>query len=132
MGEGLKNRFCGLHGSSTTVTHCVSIPGSERSPGGAHGNPLQYSCLENPIDSGAWQATVHRIARVGHDLVIKSPPPLRVKLYAMFLCPYYLFYFILTMLCFSQSPVRLSATPRTVAHQAPLSVEFSSLEYWSG
>ena len=37
-----------------------SIPGLERSPGGGHGSPLQYSCLENPIDRGAWQATVHR------------------------------------------------------------------------
>ena len=36
-----------------------SIPGSERSPGGGHGNPLQYSCLENPMDRGAWWATVH-------------------------------------------------------------------------
>ena len=35
-----------------------SIPGSGRSPGGGHGNPLQYSCLENPMDRGAWQATV--------------------------------------------------------------------------
>ena len=39
-----------------------SIPGSGRSPGGGHGNPLQYSCLENPTDRGAWQATVHRVA----------------------------------------------------------------------
>ena len=31
-----------------------SIPGSERCPGGGHGNPLQYSCLENPVDRGAW------------------------------------------------------------------------------
>ena len=36
--------------------------------GEGNGNPLQYSCLENPMDSGAWQATVHRVARVGHDL----------------------------------------------------------------
>ena len=36
-----------------------SIPGSGRSPGGGHGNPLQYSCLENPMDRGAWQVTVH-------------------------------------------------------------------------
>ena len=35
-----------------------SIPGSGRSPGGEHGNPLQYSCLENPMDQGAWRATV--------------------------------------------------------------------------
>ena len=40
-----------------------SIPGSERSPGGdGHGNPLQYSCLENPIDRRAWRATVHGVA----------------------------------------------------------------------
>ena len=38
-----------------------SIPGSGRSLGGGHGNPLQYSCLENPMDSGAWWATVHRV-----------------------------------------------------------------------
>ena len=38
-----------------------SIPGLERSPGGGHGNPLQYSCLENPMDRGAWQATVHGV-----------------------------------------------------------------------
>ena len=36
--------------------------GMGRSPGGRHGNPLQYSCLENPMDRGAWQATVHSIA----------------------------------------------------------------------
>ena len=35
-----------------------SIPGLGRSPGGGHGNPLQYSCLENPMDRGAWQTTV--------------------------------------------------------------------------
>ena len=40
-----------------------SIPGSGRSPGGGHGNPLQYSCLENPMDRGAWQATVHKISK---------------------------------------------------------------------
>ena len=36
------------------------IPGLQRNPGGGHGNPLQYSCLENPMDRGAWQAMVHR------------------------------------------------------------------------
>ena len=39
------------------------IPGSERSPGGGHGNPLQYSCLENPIGRGAWWATVHGVTK---------------------------------------------------------------------
>ena len=38
-----------------------SIPGSGRLPGGGHGNPFQYSCLENPMDRGAWQTAVHRI-----------------------------------------------------------------------
>ena len=47
-----------------------SIPGSGRSPGEGHGNTLQYSCLGNPMDRGAWKATVHGVARVGHDLVI--------------------------------------------------------------
>ena len=39
------------------------IPGSSRSPGGGNGNPLQYSCLENPIDRGAWWATVHGVTK---------------------------------------------------------------------
>ena len=38
-----------------------SVPGSGRSPGGGHSNPLQYSCLENPMDRGAWWATVHEV-----------------------------------------------------------------------
>ena len=40
-----------------------SISGLRRSPGGGHGNPLQYSCLENLMDREAWQATVHRVAK---------------------------------------------------------------------
>ena len=38
------------------------IPESGRSPGGEHGNPLQYSCRENPMDRGAWRAPVHKVA----------------------------------------------------------------------
>ena len=45
------------------VRDAGSIPGSRRSPGGGHGNPLQYSCLENPMDRGAWRATVNRITK---------------------------------------------------------------------
>ena len=41
------------------------IPGLERSPGEENGNPLQYSCLGNPVDKGAWQATVDEVAKVG-------------------------------------------------------------------
>ena len=40
-----------------------SIPGLGRSPGGGYGNLLQYSCLENPMDRGAWWATIHRVAK---------------------------------------------------------------------
>ena len=50
-----------------------SIPGSERSPGEENGNPLQYSCLENPMGRRAWQATVYGVARVRHDLATKPP-----------------------------------------------------------
>ena len=39
------------------------IPESQKAPGGGHGNPLQYSCLENPMDRGAWWVTVHGISR---------------------------------------------------------------------
>ena len=47
--------------------HVGLIPGSGRSPGEGNGNPLQYSCLENPMDRGAWRVTVHGATRVGHD-----------------------------------------------------------------
>ena len=51
-----------------------SIPGLGRSPGERNGNPLQYSRLENLMERGAWWATVHGVARVGHDLATKPPP----------------------------------------------------------
>ena len=53
--------------SACNVGDLGSIPGSGRSPGEGNGNPLQCSCLENPMDGGAWWATVHRSQRVGHD-----------------------------------------------------------------
>ena len=63
------NRVSGFPGS----LHCKasaynvgdpgSIPGLGRSPGEGNGNPLQYSCLENPMDRGAWWATVHGVAK---------------------------------------------------------------------
>ena len=46
--------------------------GSGRSPGVENDNPLQYSCLGNPMDRGAWRATVHGVAKVGHNLVTKQ------------------------------------------------------------
>ena len=48
-----------------------SIPGPGRFPGEGNGNPLQYSCLENPMDRGSWWTTVHGVTEVGHDLATK-------------------------------------------------------------
>ena len=48
--------------------------------GEGYGNPLQYSCLESLMDREAWQATVHGVARVGHNLATKPPPGLIEKL----------------------------------------------------
>ena len=53
--------------SACNVGDLGLIPGSGRSPGEGNGNPLQYSCLENPMDGGDWWATVHGSQRVGHD-----------------------------------------------------------------
>ena len=52
--------------NSEDIRDVGSIPGSGKSPEGGYGNPLQYSCLENPVDRGAWRATVYRVER-GHD-----------------------------------------------------------------
>ena len=52
-----------LPASAGHIRDVGSIPGSGRSPGGGNGNPLQYSCLENPTDRGAWPATVHRVTK---------------------------------------------------------------------
>ena len=49
--------------STCNVGDLGSVPGLERSPGGGHGDPLQYSCLENPMGRGAWWATVHRVTK---------------------------------------------------------------------
>ena len=46
-----------------TIGDAGSVPGSGRSPGGGHGNPLQYSCLKNPMDRGAWRFIVYRVAQ---------------------------------------------------------------------
>ena len=56
-GNSLAVQWLGL--GTFTVEDPGSIPGSGRSPGGGHGNPLQYYCLENSMDRGAWRATVH-------------------------------------------------------------------------
>ena len=56
--------------SSSNAGNLGSFPGSGRSPEEENGNPLQYSCLENPMDRRAWQATVHSVTRVGQDLAL--------------------------------------------------------------
>ena len=57
-----------------------SIPGSERSPGEANGNPLQYSCLENPPDRGAWRALVCEVPRVGLNLATEQQQSMSLDL----------------------------------------------------
>ena len=62
------NRFCFPGGSEVKASACNegdmgSIPGPGRSPGEGNSNPLQYSCLENPMDGGAWQATIRGVAK---------------------------------------------------------------------
>jgi len=49
--------------SACNVGDLGSIPALGRTPGEGHGNPLQYSCLENPMDRGAWQVTVHGVTK---------------------------------------------------------------------
>ena len=49
--------------SAGDIGDAGSIPGSRRSPGVGNGNPLQYSCLENPVDRAAWWATIHGVAK---------------------------------------------------------------------
>ena len=71
----LPNSFLGFPGGPSAkelACQCTRLrdtgllPVTGRSPGGGHGNPLQNSCLENPMDRGAWQATAHRVT-VAHD-----------------------------------------------------------------
>ena len=56
---------CGSDGkeSACNAGDLGLIPGSGRASGGGNGNPLQYSCLDNPMDRGAWQATVHAVPK---------------------------------------------------------------------
>ncbi|KAB0373112.1 hypothetical protein FD755_014771 [Muntiacus reevesi] len=63
---------CVLNGYSRLTARLGRFPGEE------NGNPLQYSCLESPMDRGAWRDTVYGVTRVGHELVTKPPPPPRL------------------------------------------------------
>ena len=69
--------------SACSAGHLSSILGSGSSPGEGNGYPLQYSCLENPRDRGAWWATVHEVARVEHNWVTTT-----VTFHLIVLCIY--------------------------------------------
>ena len=76
---------CHQHTKFTTTYRATSYEDNQKTsrkdfstttdikPGEANGSPLQYSCLENPMDRGAWQATVHGVKRVRHNLATKPP-----------------------------------------------------------
>ena len=86
--------------SGLAVKMGVPSLGWEDSPGEVNGNPLQYSCLGNPMDRGAWRATVHGVTRVGHDSATK--PPTTISYSFPFLFPLLLHYFRL-LLPFTQN-----------------------------
>ena len=117
------------HNSVSWESACnAGYPGlilkSGRSPGEGNGNPLQDSCLENPMDKGTWHATVHGFTRVRHNLVTK-PTIVPCVCVCVCVCVY-----VCTLIwC---SCVQLFVNPWTVACQVPPSVGFSSQEYCSG
>ena len=136
-----------------------SIPGSGRSPGRGNGNPLEYSCLGNPMDRGAWWATVHGVTKGWTQLRDWENEYLYLSLVPLSGTGVNLefgegnqkewpsgwsncvtnahitnVYWVLDPVGHrgSHSVVSDSATPWTVAYQAPLSMEFPRREYWSG
>ena len=120
-----------------------SIPGWERSPGGRHGNPLQYSCLENPMNREAWRATVHSTAKsqtwlkwlttCACTLEKKSQAHLTLKKWGLW--ARWQKFSISVSPCVHAKPLQSFLTLWTlctVACQAPLSMGFSRHKYWSG
>ena len=63
INDGFPNEWLSSKESTCNAGGTGSIPGSDRSPGEGNGNPLQYSCLGNPMDRGDWQTTVHGVAK---------------------------------------------------------------------
>ena len=92
------------------------IPGLGRSPEERNGNPLQYSCLENPTDGGAWSVTVHVVAKSQTGLSNFT------FTWVISLCKCQMTFYVLSRL----SLVQFFVTSWTVACQAPLCMEFSS------
>ena len=66
-GQYLKELLAKSPANARATGDTGSIPGLARSPGGGNGSPLQYSCLENPMDRGVWQATVHGVTKSQHN-----------------------------------------------------------------
>ena len=102
------------------------IPGFGRFPGGGNDNSLSYSCLKNPIDRGAWWATVHGVTKSQNEYTQHSCT--RINLTVTMLNDPESCACVLSRL----SPVQLFQTLWAVAHQAPLSTGFSRQEYWNG
>ena len=116
-----------------------SIPVSGRSPGGGNGDPLQHSCLKNPMNRGDWRAMVHWVAKSGTQPKRLSAHTREVRLWQK-----------LSEFCFTDQKRRVEdflhvyacmrvclivsclATRWTIAHQAPMSVGFSRQDYWGG
>ena len=91
------------------------IPGSGRALGGGHGNPLQYSWLENPMDRGAWQAVIHRVAKSRTQLKwlgTRGRPGLKVQsIQSLFSCLQYLVWYCRPWHTASQTKVDHTARP---------------------
>ena len=133
----------GFPGGSDVKT-LPSIPGWGRSPGGGNRNPFQYSCLENSMDRGSWQATVHRITKSWTRLLLLLSRISRVRLCVTpgSFVPGILQARALKWVAISfsnawkwkvkvklLSHVQLFTTPWTAAYQAPPSMGFSRQEY---
>ena len=141
-----------LPANTGDITDVSLIPGSTRAPGDGNSTPLQYSCLENPMDGGAWRVTIHWVAK--SRTWLKRLSMHTFCAYKIKSCLKYNFFFspeifssigsqwkydVKTWCHFSYfgsvqslSRVRLFATLQAVAHQAPLSMWFSRQEHWSG
>ena len=79
----VKNPFA----SSGDITDVGSIPVSGRSPGEGNGNPLQYSCLGNPMDRGAWWTTVHRVVKSRTQLKRLNTHTPKIITYLLYFVP---------------------------------------------
>ena len=111
MAQSVKNQ------PAMQETACHSIPGSGRSTGGGNGNPLQYSCLGNPMDRKAWRTAVPGVARVQHDLATKPPPEPPVDWRMLPTSKSHLYYSVRQFKFQSLPETSLEAHPEIIFHQ---------------